>query len=236
MVCVGDKVRVSCEGGIYTTYQNFITKYMENFSSEHTRTVGRAYLEHTYPVEPELAHNFTVEYVARHDLYDRAVAVISSESTGRVFIYNANALSVVTPVSSIHVGDRVTVLDPEHTYSGWKTLIDSQKGIIPDFAIDRWIETATPAKGTEGTVLWVGRHICWPYEGIVCIIEAQSGVFILGSEALECSEGSGCDWEKYIAYVRNWCTKHKDFTPQADAGPLSRPDWERQYKAHTLAI
>ena len=233
MVCVGDKVKVIREGGIYITYQNFMTRYLTAFSSEHTRKIGINYQEGMNPTEYELAHNFTVEYTAVHDEYDRVLAIVSSDTTGRVFIYNTDALSVVTPVSSIHVGDKVIIVDPDHLYSGWRLLIESQKGVIPSSAVGRWIEGDKPEKGIQGTVLWAGRHICRPDEDIVYIVEAESGVFILGINALK---NTDCNWAKYIAYVRNWCTKHKDFAPSSNAGPLSLPDWEKEYKAHTLVI
>lgn len=239
MVCIGDKVKVIREGGIYTTYQNFIARYMIEFSSEHTHRIGAAYWEGTYPTEDEMAHNFTVEYTAQHDAYTGTiVTIISSEFTGRVFIYAADALSTVTPVSSHKVGQKVRIKDNSHTYTGGDTLINSQRGVIASDLCDVWSEGKTPTEGTEGEVLWIGRHVSRPQEDVLYIVQTGEGVFILGEEGLEFLDGTAGDitWEKYLIYVRNWCTKHKNFAPSSNAGPLSLPDWEKEYKAHTLVI
>jgi hypothetical protein len=237
MVCIGDKVKVIREGGIYTTYTSFIRDYVAQFNSEHTRKIGNAYRENEYPTADEMAHNFTVEYVAHHDSYDSVVAIISSER-GNVYIYNADALSVVTPVSSHKVGQKIRIKDNSHTYSGWDTLINSQRGVITSDLCDVWSADRTPTEGTEGKVLWIGRHVSRPQEDVLYIVQTGEGVFMLGEKGLEFTEDTAGDitWEKYLAYVRNWCTKHKNFAPSSNAGPLSLPDWEREYKAHTLVI
>lgn len=243
MVCIGDKVKVIREGGIYTTYTSFIRDYVAQFRSEHTRKIGDTYRENEYPIENELAHNFTVEYTAQHDTYPGyLVAVISSELTGRVFIYAADALSTVTPVSSHRVGQKIRIKDPEHTYADWDTLINSQRGIIASNLCDKWEAGRTPTEGTEGNVLWIGRHVSRPQEDVLCVVQTGEGVFILGEKGLEFAADTNGDtdgdttWKKYIAYVRNWCTKHKDFAPQVNAGPLSLTEWKIAYKAHTLVI
>lgn len=232
MVCIGDKVKVIREGGIFATYTRFMTEYVARFNSEHTRHISAAYREGTYPTAEALSHDFTVEYVARHDIFNTAVAIISSER-GNVYICNADALAVVTPVSYIHVGDKVTISDPSHVYSGWEQLIESQKGIIPASAVDRWKAGREPEKGMEGTVLWVGKHVSRPHEDTLYIVEAQSGVFILGSEALDCVHR---DWEKYLVYVRNWSVKHRDDSPNLGASPLSYAGWLANHKADNFTI
>lgn len=239
MVCIGDKVKVIREGGIYTTYRAFTTRYLEKFHSVHTQHISGNYRENDYPTEDEMAHNFTVEYIAEHsDFPGVIVTVISSELTGRVFIYGADALAVVTPVSSHKVGQKIRIKDNSHTYTGWDTLINSQRGVIASDLCDVWSEDKTPTEGTEGKVLWIGRHISRPQEDVLYIVQTGEGVFILGEEGLEFAEDIVGDitWEKYLIYVRNWCTKHKNFAPSSNAGPLSLPEWEREYKAHTLVI
>ena len=239
MVCIGDKVKIIREGGIYTTYRDFVTRYTEKFNSVHTHHVSSAYRANAYPTEDEKAHNFTVEYTAQHDTCTvYLVAVISSELTGRVFIYAADALSTVTPVSSHKVGQKIRIKNNEHTYADWYTLLNSQRGIIPPDLCNKWEAGRIPTEGTEGEVLWIGRHISRPQEDVLYIVHTGEGVFILGEQGLEFMDDTASDitWAKYLAYVRNWCTKHKDFAPCSNAGPLSLPEWEVAYKAHTLVI
>lgn len=238
MVCIGDKVRIIREGAIYTTYKIFVAKYVESFNSEHPRSVYDAYQECVYPTADEMAHNFTVEYVAPHDVFGYPVAVIRSESTRRVFIYTADALSTVTPVSSHKVGQKIRIKNNEHVYADWDTLIKSQKGIIAPELCDKWTQGKTPSDREEGKLLWIGRHISRPQEDIVCVVETSTGVFIIGEEGLEFLNDTVGEvtWAKYLAYVRNWCTKHKGFAPCSNARPLSLPEWEEEYKAHTLTI
>jgi hypothetical protein len=239
MVCIGDKVKVIREGGIFTTYTSFMTEYVAKFRSIHTQHISGNYRENDYPTEDEKAHNFTVEYIAEHsDFPGIIVAIISSDITGRVFIYNADALSVVTPVSSHKVGQKIRIKDNSHTYADWDTLIRSQRGVIASDLCDVWSAGKTPTEGTEGKVLWVGRHVSRSQEDVLYIVQTGEGVFVLGEKGLEFTEDTAGDitWEKYLIYVRNWCTKHKNFAPSSNAGPLSLPEWEKEYKAHTLVI
>jgi hypothetical protein len=237
MVCIGDKVKVIREGGIFTTYTSFIRDYVAQFNSEHTHKVADSYREGIYPTADEMAHNFTVEYVAHHDVYDSIIAVVSSER-GNVFIYNADALSVVTPVSSHKVGQKIRIKDNSHTYAEWDTLINSQRGVIASDLCGVWSAGKTPTEGTEGKVLWIGRHVSRPQEDVLCIVQTGEGVFMFGEKGLEFAADTDGDitWKKYLAYVRNWCTKHKDFAPRVNTGPLSLTEWEIAYKAHTLVI
>jgi hypothetical protein len=103
---------------------------------------------------------------------------------------------------------------------------------------DVWSADRTPTEGTEGKVLWIGRHVSRPREDVLYIVQTGEGVFVLGEKGLEFTEDTARDitWEKYLIYVRNWCTKHKNFAPSSNAGPLSLPEWEKEYKAHTLVI
>lgn len=241
MVCIGDKVKVKFEDCLFTNYRQFIDNYASGFTGVHTRTVQENYALDSLPTERELGGLFNVEYVAVDPISALTLAIIRNCETGRVFIYYASALEVVTPVSSHKIGQKVRIKDPEHTYADWDILINSQRGVIASNLCDKWEAGRTPTEA-EGKVLWIGRHVSRPQEDVLCVVQTGEGVFIIGEKGLEFAADTNGDtdgdttWKKYIAYVRNWCTKHKDFAPQVNAGPLSRPDWEREYKAHTLVI
>lgn len=238
MVCIGDKVKVKFEDCLFTDYRQFIDDYASGFIGVHTRTVQENYALDSLPTERELGGLFNVEYVAVDPISALTLAIIRNCETDRVFIYYASALEVVTPVSSHKIGQKVRITNSGYTYSNWNTLIESQKGIISPDLCGKWRDNISPSTGEEGKLIWFGGHVVYPQSTTVCIIETHTGVYIIGEEGLKFAEDTEGDitWGKYLAYVRNWCTKHKDFAPGGSAGPLSRPDWEREYKAHTLVI
>ncbi len=237
MVCIGDKVKVKFEDCLFTDYRQFIDDYASDFTGLHVQTMRENYALNSYPTESELSELFDVEYVTKDIGSSKILAIIRSCETSRVFICYVLALEVVTPVSSHKIGQKVRVKNSGYTYSSWDTLIKTQMGIIAPNLCDKWVNGKSPENGEEGKLIWIGAHVCYP-STIVCIIETRSGVYIIGEEGLEFVADTDGDitWKKYLIYVRNWCTKHKDFAPQVNAGPLSLTEWEIAYKAHTLVI
>lgn len=235
MIHVGDKVRITTLGVVYTTYPGFLDYYREISSSTMIERVCSQYEYGRSPTLGEAQCNlYTVMFVREHgSMPGRKLAVVNDGE--KTFIINVQGLTLVSSDLPFSEGDKVYIRDSNYVYSEWQKLVKHMSTVISDGAevYQKWFNCRTPdAEEIDGNspeavfyVKWIGHHISRPDEAIVAIISNNIHTYIIGVNGL--TKAGERSWDKYIIYVRNWAVVNKDSAQSVrDAtGPKSYAEW-----------
>ena len=235
MIHVGEQVRITDTGKVYSTYPGFLDYYRQCGSSSVTERVCSQY-EFGREVTDEEAHDnvYTVMFIREHDrLEGRKLAIINDDNG--TFIIDVEALNLVYSDIPFKEGDKVYIKDSGPVYSMWESLIENMSTVIPDGeeVYRKWTHSHSPSSAEVGgkspdtvfTVKWIGHHIARPEEAIIAIISNGTNTYIISTKGLAILGESS--WDKYIIYVRNWAVVNKDSAQSVrDAtGPKPYAEW-----------
>ena len=235
MIHVGDKVKITDTGKIYSTYPGFLDYFRQVGCSI---MVERVCAQYEYGRSPTAADArdkvFKVMFIRGHgSLDDTIIALINDGSI--TYMIGIDGLTLVSSDMPFEVGDKVYIKDSSPVYSAWNNLIEQVRTAIPDGweVYHKWVSNRSPLLHEEGgkspdgifTVKWIGHHVCRPNEAIVTIISNDTSTYIISAEGL--AKAGENSWDKYIIYVRNWVVVNKETAQSVrDAtGPKPYAEW-----------
>lgn len=235
MIHVGDKVKITDTGKIYSTYPGFLDYFRQVGSSTMIERVCAQYEYDRSPAAADVRDKvFKVMFIREHGSLDNTIVAIINDGS-ITYIISIEGLTLVSSDLPFEVGDKVYIKDSGPTYSAWSNLIEQVRTAIPDGAevYRKWVNNQSPLLYEEGgkspeaifTVKWIGHHVCRPDEAIVAIISNDRSTYIISAEGL--AKAGENSWDKYIIYVRNWAVVNKDSAQSVrDAtGPKPYVEW-----------
>ena len=210
MITIGDLCCIKSLDKVKADAFDIVEKWHNDFKSEYTDTVYNFYKPGKVPEEHDTAFNYTVEGIVNQDgiLY----AICHAHGVQTVYVTTLDNLdSFVRPRRPFEVGQLVTVTNPLKGYSSWDTLINSLDGQIEDYqnVCSRWAYGRLVDGGGVYKVVYIGRNIAWPEEGLIAVIDDGSKAFIIGVDGLAQTYA----WDEYRQYLRNWAAKYTEYSP-----------------------
>jgi len=235
MIHVGDKVKITDTGRIYSAYPGFLDYFRQVGCSTMVERVCAQYEYGHSPTEADARDKvFKVMFIREHgSLEDTVIALINDGN--KTYMIGIEGLTLVSSDMPFEVGDKVYIKDAGPIYTSWSNLIKNMSTVIPDGeeVFRKWNVGYSPTSNEVGgkspdaifTVKWIGHHIVCPDDAIVAIISNVTSTYIIGTSGL--SIAGEKSWDKYIIYVRNWAVMNKDTAQSVrDAtGPKPYAEW-----------
>lgn len=235
MIHVGEEVRITDKGKVYSSYPGFLDYYRDVGTSTVVERVCSQYEIGRQVTDVEAHENvFTVMFVREHgSLEDRNLAIINDGVV--TYIIGVEGLTAISSDLPFTEGDKVYITDTGPVYSSWERLVKHMATVIPDGeeVYRKWTCDRSPSENELGckspddvfTVKWIGHHISRPEDDIVAVISNNTHTYITGVKGLV-SVGNK-SWDKYVIYVRNWAVVNKNSAQSVrDAtGPKSYAEW-----------